>query len=377
MDIFQSHYIDGQGWSAPLPDYNSVQTLVLVFGHSSFLKKSEPFQEIIKKYPDSIIAGCSTPAVILGESVHKHGLVISVTRFWSTSLRLSTQKMQPGEEAETLGRSLAKQVHEDSLSAVLTFADGIHINGSQYIQGISHILGHHRVIAGGLSAYCGEHPESWVLKNGKPETNVASIIGLYGDSIALLSTKGSGWKAFGVRREVTKARQEVLYELDGKPALQLYKKYLGEAANNLPRSGLLYPLSIWSGNPEDNIVRSIIGINEKTQSISFAGDIPTGSCAQLMYGTLENLIEGAEEAVDSLGGIYTHSPGVLSIVSSCIGRLLVLDEDVEMEVDAVLRKLPDGTQQVGFYSAGEFATLNKGACALHNETLALTVIYEK
>ena len=377
MDIFQSHYTTTKGWSDELPDYNSPQTLVLVFGHSSFLEQQEPFQEIINKYPDSIIAGCSTPAVVLDHKVNKQGVVISVTRFWNTRLRISTREIKPDETPETLGKQLAEEIKEDSLSAILTFADGLSINGSQYIQGIDRVAGKTMVVTGGLAAYCGKPAKSWVLSNGIPKTKTACVIGFYGDSVRFISSHGSGWKAFGPKRKITRAHNETLYELDGKPALQLYKNYLGEAANDLPKSGLLYPLSIWSDKPEDNVVRSIMNIDEEAQSISFAGDIPQGVFTRLMYGTLENLIDGAEQAAQNLQEIYTHNPGILSIVASCIGRLLVLDDDVEMEVDAVLKKLPDGSRQIGFYSAGEFATLNQGACALHNETLALTVIYEK
>ncbi len=380
MDNFQTYYSTDKGWHDPFPNYDSPQTLILVFGHSDYLKHPKPFIDIEKKYPNSVVAGCSAPAGILGDKVVKEGLVISITRFCNTRLNFVAVEKKPHEDSVELGNRLTKKIKEDSLVAMLTFADVSDVNGSQYMEGINQITGNQVVVTGGLAGDCDESLQGWVIKGYRPHTEIASAIGFYGDSISVLSSKGSGWKPFGVKRKVTKADQEILYELDGKPALHLYKEYLGEAATGLPETGLLYPLAILSEKSEDTVVRSIIGINEENQSISFAGDIRQGVSAQLMYGTLENLIEGAEEAADSLPAIHTHSQGVLSIVASCIGRLLVLGNDAELEIDAVMRKLlqkTQHTQQIGFYSAGEFATLSEGACALHNETLTLTVIYEK
>ncbi len=377
MDIFQTYYTVSKGWRDPLPHLDSPQTLVLVFGHANYLTISEPFKDILARYPNSVIAGCSTPAGILGDRVARKRLVISVTQFFDTRLQGVAIEKKESETSLELGSQVASLLKEDSLVGILTFADSTVINGSQYLQGIEQIVDNDIVITGGLSANSGGTSKNWVLKAGRAQEKVTCAIGFYGSSVNFLSSKGSGWKPFGIKRIITKSKQETIYELDGKPALRLYKNYLGKAADGLPQTGLLYPLAILSEKPEDNIVRSIMGIDEATQSISFAGDIPQGASTQLMYSTLENLIEGAEEAVDSLSTIHTHSEGVLSIVASCIGRLLVLGSDVEIEVDSVLKRLPYGTQQIGFYSAGEFATLGKGACALHNETLTLTVIYEK
>ena len=43
-----------------------------------------------------------------------------------------------------------------------------------------------------------------------------------------------GWDFFGPERRVTRSEGNVLYELDGTPALDLYKKYLGARASGLP-----------------------------------------------------------------------------------------------------------------------------------------------
>ena len=95
-----------------------------------------------------------------------------------------------------------------------------------------------------------------------------------------------GWDPFGPQRIVTRSNGHQLFELDGEPVLDLYRRYLGEEAANLPASGLRFPLCLraYPDSPEV-IVRTITAVDQQTRSMSFAGDIPQGAVAQLMRGT--------------------------------------------------------------------------------------------
>ncbi|MEE9351598.1 MAG: FIST N-terminal domain-containing protein, partial [Thiotrichaceae bacterium] len=185
MDIFQSYYTLDKGWLDPLPNLDSPQTLVLGFGHADFLTQLEPFNEINRQYPNSVIAGCSTPAGILDNRVEKEGLVISITRFCDTRLSYVAIEKRYEESSAELGNRIALEVKEDSLVAVLTFADGVAVNGSQYMEGIGDIVAGTRaetraskvVVTGGLAAESGEQTQSWVLKQGRPKKATASAIG--------------------------------------------------------------------------------------------------------------------------------------------------------------------------------------------------------
>ena len=69
----------------------------------------------------------------------------------------------------------------------------------------------------------------------------------------------------------------MLYELDGRPALALYKEYLGDRASGLPATALLFPLAVRSDRSATRrTVRTILGIDEEQQSMTFAGDVPEG-----------------------------------------------------------------------------------------------------
>lgn len=172
----------------------------------------------------------------------------------------------------------------------------------------------------------------------------------------------------------------MLYELDGRPALGLYKAYLGDRASGLPATGLLFPLAIRTSQAEGKVlVRTILAVDEATQSMTFAGDIPEGVFAQLMRANFDRLIQGASEAAtltfDHHNGSHADSP-TLSIAISCVGRRLVLGERTEEEIEATLEILPKGSRQIGFYSYGEISPYKSGACDLHNQTMTLTTIAE-
>ena len=168
------------------------------------------------------------------------------------------------------------------------------------------------------------------------------------------------------------------HELDGRPALQLYKEYLGERAAGLPATALLFPLALRAdASDTKSIVRTALDIDEANDAMIFAGDIPQGYLAQLMRANFDRLIDGASEAALMTRNGGTPNTPVLSIAISCVGRRLVLGERSEEELEATLDNLPEQTRQVGFYSYGEISPYATGHCDLHNQTMTLTTITEE
>jgi hypothetical protein len=208
-------------------------------------------------------------------------------------------------------------------------------------------------------------------------SNFVTAAGLYGDHVRVGHGSKGGWDQFGPERVVTRSKGNVLYELDHKPSLQLYKEYLGERASGLPATGLLFPLSIRVGATSDKrLVRTILAVDEDTQSLTFAGDIPEGAFAQLMHANFDRLIQGASDASSSVQSNVHGSSDTLAVAISCVGRRLVLGERAEEETEATLDALPPCTQQIGFYSYGELSPYATGRCDLHNQTMTLTTISE-
>ena len=122
-----------------------------------------------------------------------------------------------------------------------------------------------------------------MFSDGEPKRNVIVVLGLYGSRLKVGYGSSGGWDPFGPERLITRAEGNVLYELDGKSALALYKTYLGEHAEGLPATGLLFPLSIRTNHSETAVVRTILSVSEKRGSeYDPQWRQPAGAYARLM-----------------------------------------------------------------------------------------------
>jgi hypothetical protein len=233
------------------------------------------------------------------------------------------------------------------------------------------------VVTGGLAGDGARFERTWVIKDGVPQSGFITAVGFYGDRLQVGHGSQGGWDKFGPERRITKSENNVLYELDGKPALELYKTYLGDQASGLPAAGLLFPLAIRSSAEDDRtLVRTLLAVDEEKQSMTFAGDMPEGSFAQLMKANFDQLVEGAEGAALKSKSTMGEGSAPLVIAISCVGRRLVLGERIEEETEATLEILPAGAKQIGYYSYGEISPYATGNCDLHNQTMTLTTLSE-
>lgn len=285
-------------------------------------------------------------------------------------------------ESFEAGLKVAEQLNDRNLSAIFVLSDGLNVNGSELVRGLNEGVDNKITITGGLAGDGKDFESTWQIYNGELIHNAVVAVGLYGQNIIVGHASRGGWDIFGPERIVTRSKANVLYELDSKPALELYKEYLGERARELPASGLLFPLSIRKDRNDDkNLVRTILSIDEKTQSLTFAGDIPQGYIAQLMRANFDRLITSASEAGDTAMSILskkfdTQNTALLSIAISCVGRRLLLGERTEEETESLIDALPKSTKQIGFYSYGEICPYKIGSCDLHNQTMTVTIIGE-
>ena len=365
---------------ASLSTLDSEETLVLLFGAPDLIDTPHRIREVVDACPRSHVMGCSTAGEIHGCEIFDDSIAVAAVRFDHTPIRTAHAAVHSPNDSYAAGRAIAAQLRQPSLRGVLVLSDGLNVNGSELVKGLNDTLGEAVVVTGGLAGDGTHFKRTWVLKDRTPQSGYVTAVGFYGDHIRLGHGSKGGWDKFGPERQVTKSIGNVLYELDGRPALGLYKAYLGDRASGLPATGLLFPLAIRTSQAEGKVlVRTILAVDEATQSMTFAGDIPEGVFAQLMRANFDRLIQGASEAAtltfDHHNGSHADSP-TLSIAISCVGRRLVLGERTEEEIEATLEILPKGSRQIGFYSYGEISPYKSGACDLHNQTMTLTTIAE-
>ncbi|MEQ9501682.1 MAG: FIST N-terminal domain-containing protein [Deltaproteobacteria bacterium] len=380
MQVERRRYdLETNQWSEPLPDADSIRTLVLAFGAPEVPADCPAIRELTKKYPRSTIVGCSTAGEIHGTEVDDHSISVALTRFSRTHLARASVRVNDPRQSFVAGETLARNLDRKDLRGVLVLSEGLGVNGSELVRGFNAVLPEDVVITGGLSGDGTRFEKTWVLVDGELVQNVVVAVGLYGDHVLIGHGSKGGWDKFGAERRITRSEGNVLYEIDGEPALALYKRYLGAKATELPASGLLFPLSLRS-NADDTkfLVRTLLSVDEATNSMTFAGDVPTGHLVQLMKADFDRLVQGATGAANaSMARIGSEDHGAaLAVAVSCVGRRLVLGARTEDEVEAVDEVLPKGSELVGFYSYGELSPFADGRCDLHNQTMTLTVIQE-
>ncbi len=378
MKVEQTRWTKAGGWESGLPGKlgDSAQ-LVLLFGSTSVLKKRIHVDKIKSAYANAHILGCSTAGEIFNTRVSDDSLTATAVYFENTGIKCVEIKISETRDSFQAGSQLAQSLEKKGLVHALVFSDGLEINGSALVKGLTEYLPAEVTVTGGLSGDGDRFRETLVLRNGQAEKGVISVLGLYGDSIRVGYGSLGGWDPFGPERLITKSEGNVLYELDGKSALELYKRYLGEHAKDLPATGLLFPLSLRTGEGEKGVVRTILSINEKKQSLTFAGDVPEGDYARLMKANFDRLIDGATGAAKICYKAIGSSSPDLAILISCVGRKMVLKQRIEEEVEGVRDVLGSRTVLTGFYSYGEISPFTPSAkCELHNQTMTITTLSE-
>lgn len=380
MKIEQKKWTEKNGWSGSSADgiKDSAQ-LVFVFGDRGILENGSRLNEIKNFYPKAHILGCSTSGEIIGTEVMDGSVVITAVFFERTELEFTSVAINDMKDSFKCGEYLAGILSKRGLKHVMVLSDGLKVNGSGLAEGLTSKLPSDVAVTGGLAGDQALFKETLVFLDALPETNTIAAVGFYGDNISIGYGSMGGWDSFGSDRVVTKARGNILYELDKKPALELYKKYLGDEARGLPATALLFPLSLRLKEKDKSLVRTVLSIDEKDGSMIFAGDVPEGASVRLMKANFERLINGAAGAARLCAEVCVNQPPDLAILISCVGRKLVLKQRIEEEVEAVRDVLGETVYMTGFYSYGEMCPVSPDVkkCELHNQTMTITTFCER
>jgi len=362
------------GLSALSPD------LILAFGAPTFFASSQLADQLKQHAPNAALAGCSTAGEILGSGVYDNSCVITAINFNNTQTHAVTTELRDMADSFAAGVRLGANLAADNLSGVLIFGTGVDINGSALVAGLESSLPQGVGISGGLAADAGAFKRTWTLGPAGSSDKHIVAVGLYGSRIHLSYGSFGGWEPFGPMRKVTRCDGNILYELDNTRALDIYKRYLGDYAKDLPSSGLLFPFAMFNSTHEKHgIFRTILGINETEGSLTLAGDIDPNGYLALMHSSTDQLINGAQTAAQTA---YGQHQGIkegdsLALLVSCVGRKLVMGDRTDEEVEVVAATLGKNTPIAGYYSNGEIAGSEFHLkCHLHNQTMTITWIHE-
>lgn len=379
----EQHYFKNNDWNSittasDAPEKSSIQ-LVLSFGDRSVFESKNIYDQLKQKYPNACIVSCSTSGEIYNNAVHDHSIISTAIEFENTSIKTASKNISEKNDSFLIGKELFEKLEKEDLQFIFILSDGGLVNGSELVKGLNS-SNHNIPISGGLAGDGTVFEKTLVGLNSSPKQGEVIAIGFYGNSLSVAHGSKGGWDMFGPERSITRSHKNILYEIDGRNALDLYKEYLQKYAEELPGAALLFPLSIKLEKNAEPLVRTILSINETEKSMTFAGDLPEGCSVRLMKSNLDRIIDAASiaagKAFTPLSDKLGQKPA-LAILISCVGRKLVLNERIDEEIESATELFPSKTYVTGFYSYGEISPLNiNSKCELHNQTMTITTLCE-
>lgn len=384
MRTTQLEFDQPRGWSFPIDteaDLPDAQ-LVIVTGARQALGSPDLLPPLRERFPGASVVLCSSGADIAGDRVRDVGAVATAVQFAAARVRALQEDIRGREDSEAAGARLAARLPPSDLRHVLVFSEGLQVNGSALATGLAKALPPSVSVTGGLAGDGERFGQTVVGLDGPPAAGRVVVVGLYGHGLRIGMGSLGGWETFGSWWTVTRSDGNVVHELDGEPALTLYKRAIGAHAYALPSSGLLYPLHLEDAgdatNPQNpGIVRTLLAVDDRERTLTFAGAVPQGRRVRLMRATLDRLIDASSTAArGTLAGLRGSSPELVLLVS-CIGRKLLLQRRVEEELQSARRVFGRQARFAGFYSYGELSPLTPSArCELHNQTMTITALAE-
>lgn len=374
MRVEQCTYSPASGWSGAA-DMQTGNALILVFGGVDLIARPDTFSMLRDRYPSGILILVSTAGEIAGDQVRDESLVCTAISFDATPFRVLSADAASFANSRDCGLFIGTELSDDRLRHILLLSEGTLTNGDQLVGGLKETTPSQVLITGGLAADAGRFEQTYVGIDEPARPGRIAAIGFYGDQLEVAHGSRGGWDPFGPLRRVSRSSGNVLHELDGTNALDLYKTYLGERAAELPGSALLFPLCIVDG--ENLVVRTILNIDEESGSMTFAGDIPQGARVQFMMANFDRLIDGAAGAAEDTARRLRQQEPDLVLMVSCVGRKIVLGPRIDEEVESVVEVFGTHPVYCGFYSNGEISPVVEGVgCSLHNQTMTITTYRE-
>jgi len=328
------------------------------------------------------LIGCTTDGEISSSGLSESSVVVLALAGEDITFH-TTHATSLSQDSYLAGVNIGQAFKNCRCEYIQIFSDGLTGNAVRIIDGIQSVLGKSIKIAGGTSGDGGLFIKTYQYHNDQVLTDCIVAVAFEG-RFSLGTGSGCGWFPVGTTKQVTKSDGNTLYELDGMPALQVYEKFLGRYASQLPAVGVEYPLGLLGsrddgGGDEYFLCRATMGVDREKQSITYAGDIPQGALVKMTMGNETDVIEaGRKAAEEALAAVKSNSRDIQAkaiFVFSCMARKIVLGSRTGEEIAEIRKTVGNDVPIIGFYTYGEYVPSGKREQSrFHNETVTLTII---
>ncbi|MEI6681590.1 MAG: FIST N-terminal domain-containing protein [Bacteroidota bacterium] len=259
-----------------------------------------------------------------------------------------------------------------SKPALFVLASGLDTDGEQLVRGIQHSAGDGIRMFGGLAGDDARFHETFVFSSGTVLNHGAIALALDLDHYDINGIASSGWVGIGADKLITHSTGNIVYTIDGAPALDVYKEYLSVKDEDLPEIGIEYPLMIKKPGKQD-VLRAVINVDREKRSLIFAGSVPEGSVVSFSSSPGFEVIDYTKNKVEEF--YMTHPRADVLILFSCMARHSALGPAISEEIDDAWAKW--NIPLAGFFTYGEIGNNYTAACDFYNQTFTLVALKEK
>ncbi len=335
---------------------------LLIVLSSVSMKHPEILHGVSEAFPDVSMVGCSTAGEITQEGSTKESVVVMALKsdqmYFTVGLG-GNVKEQPREAGRQLAETIRANAPEE-VTAMLLFSDVLGANGTQIHRGILDVFGINFTLVGGAAGDDLNFKDTHEYYNGEVHSGICVGVGLSGRFTKAINAK-HGWEKVGADKTVTKVDGTTVYEINGKPAFDTYKEYLGEEAEKmregvLTQIGLTYPLGMTIPGVEGVMIRTPLVVNND-DSIAFGAEVMNGASVSIMMGTHSKAIEAAQQVAQNVMAEFVGDKPKAVFISDCIARKKLLGPDANTEIDKVMDIIGRDVPTVGFYSYGQHAPI--------------------
>lgn len=257
--------------------------------------------------------------------------------------------------------------------AFMVVVSGIKRDGEQAVHGLLSEFPAQVPLFGGLAGDDAKFKETFAFTNGHATSDGAVVCVFDNDRVAVEGLATSGWVGLGAPKTVTSSEGNVVFSIDGEPALDIYKKYLNIRDVDLPGIGMEYPLQVMRDDGT-HVLRAVVGVDAERHALVFAGAVPQNSQVRFSSSPGFEAVDHARRDFETFAKAGGPAPDLL-VFFSCIARHAALGPMVEDEIRAAQRIW--NAPGLGFFTYGEIGKNLVGRCDFYNETCALVLLRVK
>ena len=292
-------------------------------------------------------------------------------------------RIKDAQDASTHMAKKAQQTFKNPafiLLSTLLSADGRVLPGEEIIESFENVLGSGVKIFGGMAGDDISFTGTYVFtKDFETDYGMIALV-LNQDKISLQGTAISGWKPIGTSKKITHSKGNLVYTIDGKPALEMYLRYLGEDQSSAEDQieffnaiGLHYPIQIERAGRDPKMCGAI-GYDPEEKALVFESEVTNGAMFKFSTPPDFDIVETVvNSAVDLKKDSGDEADALL--IFSCAGRLSTLGPLAQNENEGLAEVW--NAPMAGFYSYGEFGKSLSGRHEFHSTTCSWVALKEK